>query len=84
MLSPLLFSLYMNDIVQCTEAAVNLFADGTSIYVTDKVVSSLQTKLQLVLDQLASWFGSWAFPEVGIDGVHHQALRASRECVLVW
>ena len=59
-LSPLLFSLYMNDIVQCTEAAVNLFADDTSIYVTDKSSSGLQTKLQLVLDQVATWFGSWA------------------------
>ena len=59
-LSPLLFSLYMNDIVQCTDANVNLFADDTSVYVKAKSTSGLQVKLQAVIDQLASWFGSWA------------------------
>ena len=59
-LSPLLFSLYMNDIVQCTDANVNLFADDTSVYVKARSTSGLQVKLQTVIDQLASWFGSWA------------------------
>ena len=48
-LSPLLFSLYMNDIVQSTDADVNLFADDTSVYVTDKSSIRLQAKLQLWL-----------------------------------
>ena len=34
-LSPLLFSLYMNDIVEATGADINLFADNTSVCVTD-------------------------------------------------
>ena len=59
-LSPLLFSLYMNDIVKCTDANVNLFADDTSVFVTDKSPSGLQVKLQAVVDKLASWFDSWA------------------------
>ena len=59
-LSPLLFSLYMNDVVHCTDADVNLFADDTSVYVTDKSPSGLQARLQAVVHQLASWFDSWA------------------------
>ena len=59
-LSPLLFSLYINDIVHCTEANVNLFADDTSVYVTDKSPKGLQAKLQSVVNRLASWFDSWA------------------------
>ena len=48
-LSPMLFSLYMNGIVQSTDADVNLFADDTSVYVTDKSSIRLQAKLQLWL-----------------------------------
>ena len=35
-LSPLFFNIYINDIVECTNAEVNLFADDTSVYVTEK------------------------------------------------
>ena len=59
-LSPLLFSLYMNDIVQATGADVNLFADDTSVCVTDSTASGLQLKLQATVDRLAAWFASWA------------------------
>ena len=87
-LSPLLFSLYMNDIVQCTKAAVNLFADDTSIYVTDKSSSGLQTKLQLVLDQLATWFGSWALTvnprKSALMVFTTRRSVPAVKCVLVW
>ena len=35
-LSPLFFSIYINDVVQCADAEFNLFADDTSVYVCDK------------------------------------------------
>ena len=35
-LSPLLFSLYMNDISASPESQINLFADDTSLYVVHK------------------------------------------------
>ena len=41
-LSPLLFSLYVNDIVSCVDSEVNLFAHDTSVYVTDKSSTNLQ------------------------------------------
>ena len=59
-LSPLLFSLYMNDVVQATGEDVNMFADDTSVCAYDKSVAGLQMKLQLAVDTLAAWFGSWA------------------------
>ena len=54
MLSPLLFALYMNDIVCCTEADIDLFADDTSVFATDKATKGLQLKLQGIVDQLSA------------------------------
>ena len=39
---------------------MNLFADDTSAYVTDKSPSGLQSKMQATVDRLSSWFNSWA------------------------
>ena len=36
-----------------------IFADDTSVFVTDKSPRGLQVKLQAVVDKLASWFDSW-------------------------
>ena len=55
-LSPLLFSVYINDIVESADAEFNLFADDTSVYITDRSPASLQLRLQGVLDKLACWF----------------------------
>ena len=35
-LSPLLFTVYMNDVVDATSASTNLFADDTSTFVSDR------------------------------------------------
>ena len=59
-LSPLLFSLYMNDDVEATGHDVNLFADDASVCGTDVSAVGLQLKLQKVVDDLAGWFSSWA------------------------
>ena len=59
-LSPLLFSLYMNDIVEATGADINLFADDTSVCVTDSSPCRLQQKMQHAVEKLAAWFSSWA------------------------
>ena len=59
-LSPLFFSLYINDVVTSAEGEFNLFADDTSVYVLEKSPSALQIKLQGVLNSLSVWFKSWA------------------------
>ena len=55
-LSPLYFSIYINDIVNSADADFNLFADDTSVNVTAKSPEVLQQKLQnvLVVDKLCS------------------------------
>ena len=56
-LSPLLFSIYMNDIP--FPDSTNLFADDTSSFVVDSSPGSLCLKLQERTDGLCSWFSKW-------------------------
>ena len=57
-LSPLLFSVYMNDIPS-PERSTNLFADDTSAFVISKTTSDLSTRLQRRIDVIGEWFHSW-------------------------
>ena len=61
-LSPLLITLYMNDIIAFTNGDVNLFADDvdTSAFTVSVSVADLQCSLQTVVDELSSWFSNWA------------------------
>ena len=59
-LSPLLFSLYMNDITASTCGDVNLFADDTSAFTVSDSAQNLQLSLQTVANYLSSWFKSLA------------------------
>ena len=56
-LSPLLFSVYMNDVP--FPRTTNLFADDTSSYIIDSVPSSLESKLQERTYLLSEWFFKW-------------------------
>ena len=56
-LSPLLFSVYMNDIP--FPRTTNLFADDTSSYIIDSVPSLLESKLQERTNSLSIWFSKW-------------------------
>ena len=59
-LSPLLFSVYVNDISSATPASnINLFADDTSSYVSSQSPSVLNSDLQTTADSLSSWFSRW-------------------------
>ena len=62
-LSPLLFSIYVNDIVNCVDALddpeINLFADDTSFYLEDRSASSLSIRLQKSVNTLSAWFNKW-------------------------
>ena len=67
-LSPLLFSVYMNDIPSYSPStasltkppsATNLFADDTSLYAVEKSFDRLSTKLQERVDTLSAWFDKW-------------------------
>ena len=59
-LSPLLFSVYVNDISSAIPASnINLFADDTSAYVSSQAPSVLYSDLQTTADSLSSWFSRW-------------------------
>ena len=59
-LSPLLFLAFINDITQITSAKLNLFADDTSAYITDKSPSVLPVRMQAAVSDLEAWFHQWA------------------------
>ena len=75
-LSPLFFSIYINDIVNSADSDFNLFADDTSVCVTAKSPEVLQQKLQNVLDKLCSWFKQWA---ISVNHSKSAALVLSRK-----
>ena len=52
-LSPLLVSMYINDIVSSAEGEFNLFADDTLVYITDKSAANLQRRLQTVFHHMS-------------------------------
>ena len=59
-LSPLLFTLYMNDITASTCGDVNLFADDTSAFTVSDSAQNLQLSLQTVANDLSSLnHGHW-------------------------
>ena len=57
-LSPLLFSVYMNDIPS-PQRTTNLFADDTSSYVISKDAADLPSLLQSRIDVISTWFRLW-------------------------
>ncbi len=58
-LSPLLFSLYLNDMCSSAQGKVNLFADDTSLYVTSRSIQSLCSSLQSAVNSTSAWFEKW-------------------------
>ena len=56
-LSPLLFSVFMND-MPCRDST-NLFADDTSSYVIESNAAKLEEKLQLRMHNICTWFSKW-------------------------
>ncbi len=56
-LGPLLFLLYINDLPQAvTECDVRLYADDTCISFTHKIITEIETKLNIDFNNLCDWF----------------------------
>lgn len=59
-LSPLLYSVYTNDIpIPKNSVQLSLFADDTALYVQGQRMSSIIPKLQTSVNELAEWFKKW-------------------------
>ena len=57
-LRPLLFSLYINDIIEDTDSELSLFADDCVCYREIKHIKDM-VKLQEDIDRLGCWTRSW-------------------------
>ena len=81
-LSPLLVSIYMNDIP--AKHSTNLFADDTSSFVVDRSESGLLIKLQERTDLLCDWFAKWLLtvnaPSMTVSDVWTKALARCFSC----
>ncbi|TLM35181.1 reverse transcriptase family protein, partial [Acinetobacter baumannii] len=58
-LSPLLFSLYINDIPRSPETHLALFADDTAIYYSCRKKALLHRRLQTAATTMGQWFRKW-------------------------
>ena len=75
-LGPLLFNLYINDLVDDIDSTILLYADDTKLY---RIIMSPEdsAKLQEDLDRISAWMKTWLM-EINIPKSHHLTLGA--EC----
>ena len=57
-MGPLLFLVYVNDILEQVECNISMFADDTKIYTTVKSIADSQ-RLQTDLNSLVRWADDW-------------------------
>lgn len=59
-LGPLLFILYINDLVVCVENEkdIVLFADDTTVVVSDKIKENVCIKLDILIGNIKNWFNA--------------------------
>ena len=55
-LGPLLFLIYINDLVNCTDLDCNLFADDTTLLSFGKTVEEAEDKMNSELKKISEWF----------------------------
>ena len=58
-LGPLLFSLYVNDVLRQPGVQVAFFADDTAVFTADGHVERAVFRLQRQLDSLGDWTENW-------------------------
>ena len=57
-LGPLLFIIYINDLVQTTNFKVNLFADDTVLIMSHKSIEKLQNQVNYEINQVRKWMNA--------------------------
>ena len=54
-LRPILLRIYINDIADCSNFDVNLYADGSVLTLTYKNINTLQSNLNIKIPKIKSW-----------------------------
>ena len=57
-LAPLLFIIYINDLVQTANFEVTLFADDTSLVMSHKSIEKLQNQVNYEINQVGKWMNA--------------------------
>ena len=79
-LGPLLFLLYINDIVHDINLSIRLFADDTSIYIiVDFPVAAAQI-LNIDLERIANWAAKWL---VNFNANKNESMLISRKILQI-
>lgn len=56
MLGPLLFIIYINDIVNsCSEGNIKMFADDTILYITGESCEEIERKMNIMFNVAEEW-----------------------------
>ena len=55
-LGPLLFILYINDLVNCTKSKIRIFADDTAVYFACSNKAEFEELVKAIMTQLDEWF----------------------------
>ena len=58
-LGPLLFIIYMNDIIQDIESDILIFADDTSLFATGSDPAETAVQLNKDLEKITTWAKKW-------------------------
>lgn len=80
-LSPILFSLFTNDIPKIPQVHYALFADDTAIYTTSIHPSVLHRRLQDAINELGRWFRLW---RIEVNPEKSAAVLFCRKLSLDW
>ena len=75
-LGPLLFLLYINDIVHEINSSIRLFADDTSIYIIVDFPDSAAQILNIDLERIANWAAKWL---VNFNANKNESMLISRK-----
>ena len=61
-LGPLLFLIYINDIVTDIEASIRLFTDDTNLYIVIEMPDASAAVINFDFQKIATWSSSWLQP----------------------